>query len=328
VKHSVRLITWFPFASRIQAPKPTLLREAEKEASTLHLNLPTLGFDHLLMSNCEFAGELWILVSCAVFQLFRKATAQSPICWVVSTILFHTLLFLCFHKLQRVIAKICCWAMSSCGSKENIISAQEAVWDQICWIVGQKPSRCQQPTLLLHAKNRCFPSSSSLSHMAQVGGHWTPFVINRIRVGKQFRHMRHKKFLIFAGSLRFQIIFQFPETLWWSRTSLLLIISRYAMRTEYKPFFSNLHVALSTRTDCKRGVCRIWFDISALKSYRIKFSFHSFVFGLKRWPTVRASHMICTSVVGWRESEPFSHGWFHTEMVSPVPILHFKPRLR
>ena len=119
-----------------------------------------------------------------------------------------------------------------------------------------------------------------------------PFVINRIRVGKQFRHMRHKKFLIFGGSLRFQIIFQFSETLWWSRTSLLLIISRYALHTEYKSFFSNLHVALSTRTDCKRGVCRIWFDVSALNIYRMKFSFHSFVFGLKRWPTVRASHMI------------------------------------
>jgi len=40
--------TWFSSESRIHIPNPTLLLVFEKEASALHLNLPLLGFLHLM----------------------------------------------------------------------------------------------------------------------------------------------------------------------------------------------------------------------------------------------------------------------------------------
>ena len=48
VNHMVFEQTWFPVESRMHMPNPTLLLVFEKEASTLHLNLPLFGFLHLI----------------------------------------------------------------------------------------------------------------------------------------------------------------------------------------------------------------------------------------------------------------------------------------
>jgi len=49
--------TWFPAESQMNIPNPTLLSILEKEASTLHLNLPLLGFLHLMSISSLI--ELW-----------------------------------------------------------------------------------------------------------------------------------------------------------------------------------------------------------------------------------------------------------------------------
>jgi len=108
----------------MQALKPTLLREVEKVASTLHLNLSALGLVYLSISVCVEWGVVWALVSWAFFQLLRKVFARAPFCWVVPTTLFHTLLFLCFHILHKVTANIWFWAISSCWSNWKIMYCQ------------------------------------------------------------------------------------------------------------------------------------------------------------------------------------------------------------
>ena len=104
--------------------------------------------------------RMW--ASCEFLFLARSSNyLEKPPLGHQSVGFFSTiLLFLCFHMLQRVTEFFCCWAISSCWSKQNIRSTKEAVEDQTCWIENQNLSHCEHPTLLLHAKNRCLSSSS------------------------------------------------------------------------------------------------------------------------------------------------------------------------
>lgn len=96
--HSVLAITKFPPTSQIQASKPTLLSDAEKDASTLHLNLSPTGLVHLAVSLCIlFKGPQIPYFLCVLPNYSKKVSAWSTICWIVSTTLFQTLLVLCIH---------------------------------------------------------------------------------------------------------------------------------------------------------------------------------------------------------------------------------------
>lgn len=50
--------TWFPSESRMHIPNPTLLVVVGKEASTLHLYLPLIGFFHLGLALILTLAEL------------------------------------------------------------------------------------------------------------------------------------------------------------------------------------------------------------------------------------------------------------------------------
>jgi len=61
VSQLVLVITKFPSAPRIEALIPTLLREVENDAPTLHLNLPATGFVHLITGFVHLIISLCIL---------------------------------------------------------------------------------------------------------------------------------------------------------------------------------------------------------------------------------------------------------------------------
>jgi len=134
VSQVVRPATKFTIVSLMQAPKPILLKELEKDVWTLHLNLPTLGFVHQNVSWGVMLLLLRGLFSCTFIQLLKKASARSPIFWIVSATLFQFFLFWCFQILHKVTTQICFWGTSRCWSKEKTISAEEEAGVWTCWI--------------------------------------------------------------------------------------------------------------------------------------------------------------------------------------------------
>jgi hypothetical protein len=109
----VLVSTKCPWSSLIQTPTSILLRRLEKNTSILHLYRPRDGLDKTIIPLFTCSTGAKLRVYWAFFQLESNMLALLHITWIVSIVLFQTLLFLCFQRLQSITLNISCWLLSN-----------------------------------------------------------------------------------------------------------------------------------------------------------------------------------------------------------------------
>jgi len=208
-------------------PMPTLLRDSEKEASTLHLYRPGDGLLHFefsrgLATGCRTVFAIWAFV-----QLVSRVEALSQTDWQVSVMSFQTLLFMCFQMLHINSLNMGCWLLSSRRNILNILWEMSSGVIRAFETVFQIPKRCQHCELFVH-KNKACKLSSCLSQKGHCEVQLTPRARRRTFVGKHPRATLYKKFLIRGGVLERQS----PTIRFWWVLRSLSIMSLYALWTE------------------------------------------------------------------------------------------------
>jgi len=112
---------------------PTLLLELEKEASTIHLSLPLVGFLHLMLLSTlsKFWSSCWwrlvfevvctwlegICLRLALLQPSRRCLALSDA--LESATCCHNLGFLAFHIHYIMVTIVSIWAVDSCCNRQR-----------------------------------------------------------------------------------------------------------------------------------------------------------------------------------------------------------------